>query len=81
MGKIIDDIFNKYGQNMPDSNGIEDNIAEKIDLILESFADEVPPELYQKISAAIWETAYVSEMKGFELGMKYFAKLIAECLS
>lgn len=41
----------------------------------------MPQEFHDEIGRRFFEVSGIAERKGFELGMKYMAKLLLECLS
>lgn len=81
MDKIIDTIFDKVADDIPDYSETERIISEEINPILQSLEEWTTPEQYRKIEPIIMDSFGVGLKSGFRLGMKYLAKLLAECLS
>ncbi len=81
MGKMLNDIFDKVNCEIPNIDGAEQGIAIEVEVLLEALQEEVTPELYGQIEKTVWQVSFIAEKAGFELGAKYIARLLAECLS
>ncbi len=74
---IIDTIY----FNSQSIREMERSMDSELDEIMSKFSKDTAPEEYEKVEAAVSAAASVAERKGFELGMKCFARLIIQCLS
>lgn len=81
MQKLILDIFDKVSVEIPDLIEMEEELTEQIEVILQVIEEQMPQEFYNEIEKHFFEISGLAERKGFELGMKYMAKLLFECLS
>lgn len=81
MQKLILEIFDRVNVEIPDLPEIEKDLSEQIEAIWEELQLLVPQKYYDEISRRLFETAGIAERRGFELGAKYMAKLLMECLS
>lgn len=81
MQKFILDIFDKVSVEIPDLPEAEKELAEQIEAIAQALDVQVPQEYHDEISRRLFEASCIAERKGFELGVKYMAKLLYECLS
>lgn len=79
--KMIHDIYNKAYAEIPGREETEREISEKTDRLLDGLREKVSPELYREVEDALLHTADLAEESGFVLGVKYFAKLLAQALS
>lgn len=60
---------------------MEERIAEEVDRIIEGYEEQFNADELEELQDAMFSLALVAEHEGFLLGAKFFAKLIAECLS
>lgn len=81
MQKLIIEIFDKVNINLPDLPETEQTIAKQVEAILADMEEQMPQEFHDEIGRRFFEVSGIAERKGFELGMKYMAKLLLECLS
>lgn len=81
MQKMILEIFDKVNVEIPDLPKIEENLTEQIEDIVESIQEQMPQQYHDEIGRRFFEVSGIAERKGFELGVKYMAKLFVECLS
>lgn len=81
MSRIIDAIFDKVADDIPDYSEAERTISEEIISILQSLEEWTTAEQYMKIEPVITSSFCTGLKVGFKIGMKYLAKLLAECLS
>lgn len=81
MQKIILNIFDKVNIEIPNLAETEKDLSEQIESILDDMQVQIPQEYHDNIGRYIFEVSNIAERKGFELGMKYMAKLLVECLS
>lgn len=81
MQKLILEIFDQVNVEIPDLPEMEKDLSKQIDAVWEKLEGYVPQEYQDEFSRRIFEAAGIAERKGFELGVKYMAKLFVECLS
>lgn len=81
MQKIISEIFDRVNIGIPNLMETETELAKEIEEVLESVRAQIPQEYYDEIDRRLFEVSGMAEKKGFELGVKYMAKLFLECLS
>lgn len=81
MQKIILQIFDKVNTDIPGLADTEDEVAKEVEAVLESMQGLIPQEYCDEIDRRLFEVSGIAERKGFELGIKYMAKLLMECLS
>lgn len=81
MQKLILEIFDRVNVDIPQMSETEKDLTEQIEIILENIQEKMPQEYHDEINRRFFEISGIAEKKGFELGMKYMAKLIVECLS
>lgn len=81
MQKLILEIFDRVNVEIPHLPETEDDLTEQIEIILENVQEKIPREYHDEINRRCFEISGIAERKGFELGMKYMAKLLVECLS
>lgn len=79
--KMIHDIYNKAYAEIPGREETEQEISEKVNRLLDALREKVSPGLYREVEDALLHTADLAEESGFVLGVKYFAKLLAQALS
>lgn len=80
MQKIILQIFDKVNTDIPGLADTEDEVAKEVEAVLESMQGLIPQEYCDEIDRRLFEVSGIAERKGFELGVKYMAKLLMECL-
>lgn len=81
MKKIILEIFDRVNLEIPDLPEMENDLSRQVEAILEIMREQVPQEYHDEIDRYLFEVSGIAERKGFELGAKYMAKLLIECLS
>ncbi len=81
MQSLILEIFDKVSINIPDLPEMEQNIAKQVEAIFAGMEEQMPQELQNEIEKRFFEVSGIAERKGFELGVRYMAKLLLECLS
>ena len=81
MQKLILDVFDRVNIEIPNLMEMEKDLSEQIESILDEMQDQIPQEYLDDVGRRIFEISNIAERKGFELGMKYMAKLLIECLS
>lgn len=69
MQKLVLDIFDKVGTRIPYLSEGEEELAERVEIILQDLEIQVPQEYHDEISRCFFEVSGISERKGFELGM------------
>lgn len=60
---------------------MEKHIIEEVDKITEQYEKRFNADELEELQDVLFSVALTAEHKGFVLGMRYLAKLIAECLS
>lgn len=80
MQKQILDIFDKVNVGIPNLPEMEKELSEQVDAIVENMQEHMPQEYHDEISRRLFEVSGIAERKGFELGVKYMARLFVECL-
>ncbi|MDE5697458.1 MAG: hypothetical protein K2I96_08630 [Lachnospiraceae bacterium] len=81
MQKLILEIFDRVNVEIPDLLKVEKDLTEQVEIILETMQERMPHEYHDDIGRYLFEVSGIAERKGFELGMKYMAKLLMESLS
>ncbi len=80
MEEMIRRIFDKVDMEIPGRMEAERELAEEIEAVFDAMREQIPQEFYDEIDRRLFEVSGMAEKKGFELGMKYMAKLFMECL-
>lgn len=60
---------------------MEEQVTEEVIRLSEPFKDKLSIDELETLQDAMFSVALTSQHEGFRLGMKYLAKLLAECLS
>ncbi len=81
MQKMILDIFDRVNSEIPNLAETERAMSQEIEAVLEAAQEKIPQEYHDELDRSLFEAASLAERKGFELGVKYMAKLFIECLS
>lgn len=81
MQNIILDIFDGVNVKIPELPETEKELEEQIENILEAIQEQMPNGCHIEIDRYLFEVSGIAERKGFELGVKFITRLLAECLS
>ena len=81
MSKIILDIFDRVSTEIPNLVEIEDYLSREVEDIIDGMQGTIPKEYHDELNQKVLEVSCIAERKGFELGVKYMAKLLLECFS
>ena len=60
---------------------MEEEVTEEVIRLSEPFKDKLSVDELESLQDAMFSVALTSQHKGFKLGMRYLAILLAECLS
>lgn len=77
---IILQIFDKVNTGIPSLEDAEGELAKEVEAVMEAMQGQIPQEYHDEIDRRLFEVSGMAERKGFELGVKYMAKLLMECL-
>lgn len=81
MQEMILEIFDRVNTAIPDLTQTEKDIEKQVGVIVDEMQAHLPQEYHDYIDSRLFEICNIAERRGFELGMKYMAKLIFESLS
>lgn len=60
---------------------MEERVTEEVIQLSKPFKDKLSVDELETLQDAMFSVALTSQHEGFQLGMRYLAKLLAECLS
>lgn len=60
---------------------MEERVTEEVIQLSEPFKDKLSIDELETLQDAMFSVALTSQQQGFQAGAKFFAKLLAECLS
>lgn len=81
MHELILEIFDMVNVKIPDLPETEQNIEGHAKEFLATIEKHTSQAFCDDIEKSFFEVLGIAERKGFELGVKYMAKLLFECLS
>lgn len=81
MSELLLKIYENIVRHEEESINMEKRVSEKVIQLSKPFEKKLSIEELEKVQDIMFEIALNAEHEGFQLGAKYFAKLLAECLS
>lgn len=80
MNKLLK-IYESVIRHEKETTSMEEYVTEEIIQLSKPFEEKLSIEELEELQDAMFSVALTAEQKGFQLGVKYLAKLLAECLS
>ena len=81
----MSDLILKFYENVisheEEAISMEKRVTEEVDRITKPYEGTMTREEFEKLQDLLFDISLVAEQEGFQLGIKIFAKLLAECLS
>lgn len=74
-------IYENVIRHEEETVSMERRVTEEILQLSEPYKEQLSGEELEKLQDIMFSVALTAEHEGFQLGIKYFAKLIIECLS
>lgn len=81
MSELVLKIYENIVRHEDEAIHMEKHISEKAIQLSRPFEKKLSIEEMEELQDIMFEIALTAEHEGFQLGAKYFAKLLAECLS
>ena len=74
-------IFENVVRHSKEAADMEKRVNEEIIQLSKPYEEQLSSKELEKLQDIMFSVALTAEHEGFQLGVKYFAKLLAECLS
>ena len=74
-------IYENVVRHEEEATNMERRVTEDIIQLSKPYEEQLSSKELEKLQDVMFSVALTAEHEGFQLGVKYFAKLIAECLS
>ena len=74
-------IYESVVKNEEEAVNMEKRVAEEVDRLTEKYQKQFNADELEELQDIMFSIALTSQHEAFQLGAKYFAKLLAECLS
>lgn len=74
-------IYEAVVRHEEEAISMEKRVTEEVDKITRPYEKKLSNEQFEKLQDLLFSIALTAELQGFEAGAKFFAKLLAECLS
>ena len=81
MTELLLKIYENVIRHEKEAINMEKRITEEVDRVVKPYEGKLNIEELEAMQDIIFDIALTAEQEGFQLGVKYFAKLLAECLS
>lgn len=81
MSELLLKIYENVIRYEKEAISMEKRVTEKVDRIGKPYEGKLDIEELETMQDIIFDIALTAEQEGFQLGVKYLAKLLAECLS
>lgn len=74
-------IYENVIRHTEEAADMERRVTEEIIQLSKPYEEQLSSKELEKLQDIMFSVALTAEHEGFQLGIKYFAKLLAECLS
>lgn len=81
MSELLLKIYENVIRYEEEAISMEKRITEEVDRITKPYEGKLDIEELETMQDIIFDIALTAEQEGFQLGVKYLAKLLTECLS
>lgn len=81
MSELLLKIYEGAIRHEEEAINMEKRVTEEVDRLTKPFEGTMTRKEFEGLQDLLFSIALTAEHEGFKLGMKCFAKLLAECLS